>query len=97
MARQKQEDFAEAQIQGQEQEQIQEQEQPQEQNEKGAIGRKPQEVKVTAGTKNVRIQIADEVDCIIAGIPYQLKKDKAYQVPSDVAAILCNAKKAYRL
>lgn len=59
--------------------------------------RKPQEVKVNTGTKNVRIQIAEEVDCIIAGVPYKLNKDKAYQVPSDVAAILCNAKKAYRL
>lgn len=46
--------------------------------------------------KKVRIHTTEFVDCIIAGVPYILQKDKDYQVPSDVAAILTNAKQAYR-
>lgn len=56
-----------------------------------------EEVTVTAGAKKVRVQVVEDVNCIVACVPYNLKKDKAYLVPSDVAAILCNAKKAYRI
>lgn len=56
-----------------------------------------EEVSVTAGAKKVKVQVVEDVNCIVACVPYNLKKDKAYLVPSDVAAILCNAKKAYRI
>lgn len=55
------------------------------------------EVKTASGAKNVKIQVVEPVDCIISGIPYKLAKDKSYEVPSDVAAVLNNAKKAYRI
>ena len=54
-------------------------------------------VKTNTGEKSVKVQVVEAVDCIIAGIPYKLSKDKSYSVPSDVAAILVNAKKAYRI
>lgn len=56
-----------------------------------------EEVTVTAGAKKVKVQVVEDVNCIVACVPYNLKKDKTYLVPSDVAAILCNAKKAYRI
>ena len=56
-----------------------------------------EEVTVTIGAKKVKIQVVEEVDCLVACVPYKLSKDKVYLVPSDVAAILCNAKKAYRI
>ena len=56
-----------------------------------------EEVIITTGTKKVKVQVVEDVDCLVACTPYSLKKDKAYLVPSDVAAILCNAKKAYRI
>lgn len=59
--------------------------------------RAAEEVTVTTGAKKVKIQVVEEVNCFVACIPYKLSKDKAYLVPSDVAAILCNAKKAYRI
>ena len=59
--------------------------------------RTAEEVVVTAGAKKVKVQVVEDVNCIVACVPYNLKKDKAYLVPSDVAAILCNAKKAYRI
>lgn len=52
---------------------------------------------VTTGVKMVKVRIVEEVDCIIACKPYRFAKDKDASVPADVAAILCHAKKAYRL
>ena len=46
--------------------------------------------------KLVKIHTTEEVDCYISNIPYKFKKDKNVEVPSDVAAILVNAQKAYR-
>ena len=51
---------------------------------------------VAKGEKKVKIHTTEEVDCIIAGIPYVIAKNKDAQVPADVAAILVNAQKAYR-
>lgn len=59
--------------------------------------RTAEEVIVTTGAKKVKVQVVEDVNCLVACTPYELKKDKAYLVPSDVAAILCNAKKAYRI
>lgn len=56
-----------------------------------------EEVVVNLDEKKVRIHAIESNDCIIAGMPYCLKKDKDYVVPSDVAAILCFGGKAYRL
>lgn len=53
--------------------------------------------KVTTEKKKVKIRVMEDVDCLIACVPYQFTKDKEVAVPSDVAAILCYAKKAYRL
>lgn len=52
---------------------------------------------VSTAKKNVKIRVIEDIDCIIACKPYQYAKDKEVTVPSDVAAILCYAKKAYRL
>lgn len=66
-------------------------------DEKIKASRVAREVKTAPGAKNIKIQVVEPVDCIIAGIPYKLAKDKSYEVPSDVAAVLNNAKKAYRI
>lgn len=55
------------------------------------------EVVVSMEEKKVRIHAIEDNECIISGVPYVLKKDKDYVVPSDVAAILCYGGKAYRL
>lgn len=52
---------------------------------------------VTAPVKKVKIRTTEEVNCIIAGVPYNLGGNKEVQVPSDVAAILVNGGKAFRL
>ena len=52
---------------------------------------------VKSGVVSVKVQIVEPVDCIIAGIPYKYQKDRAVSVPSDVAAVLVNARKAYRI
>lgn len=58
---------------------------------------KEPEVRVTTGVKKVKIHTVEEINSIISCIPYHFAKDKDVLVPSDVAAILCFAKKAYRL
>lgn len=55
------------------------------------------EATVSTGKKNVKIRASEDIDCIIACKPYRIAKDKEVSVPVDVAAILCYAKKAYRL
>lgn len=55
------------------------------------------EATISTGKKNVKIRTAEDIDCIIACKPYKIAKDKEVSVPMDVAAILCYAKKAYRL
>lgn len=47
--------------------------------------------------KLVKIHAMESIDSIIAGKPYFLAKDRDHSVPSDVAAILVNGKKAYRI
>ena len=56
-----------------------------------------EEVKVTPAAKKVKVRAVEDIHCIVACISYTFIKDKEYLVPSDVAAILCNANKAYRL
>jgi len=55
------------------------------------------EAKVAGSSKKVKIRTTEDINCMISCTPYQIKKDKEVQVPSDVAAILVNAKKAYRI
>ena len=50
-----------------------------------------------ATPKLVKIHAMESIDSIIAGKPYFLAKDRDHSVPSDVAAILVNGKKAYRI
>ncbi len=50
-----------------------------------------------APVKKVKIHATEDIDCFIAGTPVTISKDKEAEVPSDVAAILCFSKKAYRL
>lgn len=50
-----------------------------------------------ATPKLVKIHAMEAIDSIIAGKPYFLAKDRDHSVPSDVAAILVNGKKAYRI
>lgn len=52
---------------------------------------------VNTRTKNVRIRVVEDVDCIVAQKRYTYKKGVDAAVPTDVAAILSNSKKAYRL
>lgn len=63
----------------------------------GGRGRAAEEIAVVTGVKKVKIQVIEKVDCLVARVPYQLEKGKVYSVPSDVAAVLCNANKAYRI
>ena len=51
---------------------------------------------VAPKTKLVKIHTTEEVDCYVGNLPYKFGKDKNIEVPSDVAAILVNARKAYR-
>lgn len=55
------------------------------------------EATVSTVKKTVKIRVVEDIDCIIACKPYRISKDKEAVVPVDVAAILCFAKKAYRL
>lgn len=52
---------------------------------------------VSTAKKFVKIRAVENIDCLIACKPYVILKDKEASVPVDVAAILCYAKKAYRL
>ena len=47
--------------------------------------------------KNVKIHTLEEVNCYIGGTHYSFAKSKEASVPSDVAAILTNSQKAYRI
>ena len=58
---------------------------------------KKAEAEVAEGVKKVKIHTTSDVDAIIAGIPYVIAENKDAQVPADVAAILVNARKAYRI
>lgn len=52
---------------------------------------------VKAAVKKVRIHCIEEVDCIITGVAYNFPKGKEVDVPADVAAILNNSQRAYRM
>ena len=57
-----------------------------------------QEAQVTTTPiKNVKIHTLEEVNCYIGGAHYSFAKGKEASVPSDVAAILTNSQKAYRI
>ena len=47
--------------------------------------------------KPVKIHTLEEVDCWVGGNHYQLRKDRDHSVPPDVAAVLVNARKVYRI
>lgn len=47
--------------------------------------------------KLVKIRTVEDVSSRVSQIHYQLQKDKEYSVPSDVAAILCHSRKAFRI
>lgn len=55
------------------------------------------EAVVNVGVKKVKIHTLEDIDSMIACQPIRIAKDKDCSVPSDVAAILCNSKKAYRV
>ncbi len=59
--------------------------------------KQPKKAEVAEGVKKVKIHTTADVDAIIAGIPYVIAENKDAQVPADVAAILVNARKAYRI
>lgn len=48
-------------------------------------------------SKKVKIRASEDIDCFVGGVAYSISKDKEATLPSDVAAILCFAGKAYRL
>lgn len=52
---------------------------------------------VTTQAKKVRVRAVEEVSCMVANTPYHLAKDKEHLLPSDVAAILVNSGKVYRI
>jgi hypothetical protein len=53
---------------------------------------------VTENTvKKVKIHTTDPIDCLIANVHYTFPANRDAQVPADVAAILVNAKKAFRM
>lgn len=66
-------------------------------DEQPTVKNKAPEAVVSTSKKNVKIRVVEDIDCLIACVPYKIAKDKEVSVPADVAAILCYAKKAYRL
>lgn len=58
---------------------------------------KAAEAVVVTGSKKVKIHTTEEIDCIVAQVPYKAAKGKDMVVPSDVASILVNSNKAYRI
>lgn len=52
---------------------------------------------VGTGVRNVRVHTTEAIDAIVAGERYVFRADKDVSVPADVAAILTNAHKAFRL
>lgn len=65
--------------------------------EQGAKPKKENEAAVNTTVKTVKIRITEEVNCFIGGTPYQFAKGKEVNVPTDVAAILTNSQKAFRV
>lgn len=58
----------------------------------------PKETPIEQSTpKGVKIHTLEEVDCWVGGNHYQLRKDREFSVPSDVASVLVNARKVYRI
>lgn len=55
------------------------------------------EATISNGVKKVKIRTTEPIDAIIAGVPYVFQENKEVQVPTDVAAILVNGRKAYRI
>lgn len=56
-----------------------------------------EEAKVTKQEKMVKIHVYKSTDSIIGSNRYTFVEDSDQQVPADVAAILVNGEKAYRL
>lgn len=52
---------------------------------------------VSTEPKKVKIRTVEDINCIVAGVPYSYKADKEVQVPSDVGAILINSRKAFKI
>lgn len=52
---------------------------------------------VSEEVKKVKIHTLEDINCLIAGNTVSIRKDKDVEVSSDVAAILCYSKKAYRI
>lgn len=61
------------------------------------IPKKQENPVVNTGKKNIKVRVVEDIDCVIAGVPYQFPKNKEVSVPSDVAAIFCFAQKAFRI
>lgn len=94
-------------------EQVQEQEQaPEEsqQQEKPLEGKEPQApakpqpsapaapvAQVSGKVRMVKIHTTEAIETFIGGTRYDFKSDREVAVPSDVAAILCNSRKAFRV
>lgn len=57
----------------------------------------PKEAVATPSTKSVRVHLTEDVNSFIGGTHYTGRKDRDLVVPSDVAAILVNGRKAYRI
>ena len=66
---------------------------------KGGKKENPKETPIEqqVSVKPVKVHTLEEVDCWIGGNHYQLRKDHDHSVPSDVAAVLVNARKVYRI
>lgn len=74
-----------------------EQEAPKEEPKKAPKSPKETPIEQQVTTKDVKIHTLEEVDCWVGGNHYQLRKDRDFSVPSDVASVLTNARKAYRI
>lgn len=57
----------------------------------------PEDAVATSSTKSVRVHLTEDVNSFIGGNHYTGRKDRDLVVPSDVAAILVNGRKAYRI
>ena len=51
---------------------------------------------IKKSAKSVAFYDLEDIDALVGGTHYQLRKDKEHKVPEDVAAILTNSRKGYR-
>lgn len=53
--------------------------------------------RVSTSPKMVKVHAIEDINCMVGGNRYTAQKGKEFQVPMDVAFILANSQKVYRV